>query len=111
MGEGRHDDLTGDMMSHRLMPSAASILLLLSSAFTLEWLQDTREEVGRVPAEGADQWTKAGLVRCHRSDVAMRESMRISHPMKSCILRNLMPEEALRTSCRGGELLTAPELG
>ncbi|KAL9135843.1 MAG: hypothetical protein Q9175_002948 [Cornicularia normoerica] len=111
--EGRHDELTPDMISRRLMPinfaaihtTALSvtntIFDLLSSEYSLEWLEGIREEAERVLAEEGGQWTKAGLARCHRSDSAIRESMRISNFMTRNVLRKVMPEEGIENKAEG----------
>lgn len=116
MAEGRHDELTPDRISRRLMPlnftaihttaltMTNTLFDLLSSPSTPEWLEGIREEAERVLAEEGGQWTKAGLARCHRSDSAIRESMRISNFMTRNVLRKVMPKKVSRTKRKGGEL-------
>ena len=111
--EGRYDELTPDMISRRLMPlnfaaihtTALSITNtifdLLSSEFSAEWIEGIREEAERVLAEDGGQWTKAGLARCHRSDSAIRESMRLSNFMTRNVLRKVMPEEGIENKTEG----------
>ena len=113
MAEGRHDELTPDRISRRLMPlnfaaihttaltMTNTLFDLLSSPSTPEWLEGIREEAERVLAEEGGQWTKAGLARCHRSDSAIRESMRISNFMTRNVLRKVMPEEGIENKAEG----------
>lgn len=113
MAEGRHDELTADRISRRLMPlnfaaihttaltMTNTLFDLLSSPSTPEWLESIREEAERVLAEEGGQWTKAGLARCHRSDSAIRESMRISNFMTRNVLRKVMPEEGIENKAEG----------
>ena len=105
--EGRHDELTPEMISRRLMPLNFAaihttaltmtnfIFDLFSSPSTPQWIDGIREEAERVLAEEGGQWTKAGLLRCHRSDSAIRESMRISNFMTKNIQRKVMPQEGI----------------
>lgn len=74
---------------------------VLSSPSTPEWLEGIREEAERVLAEQGGQWTKAGLARCHRSDSAIRESMRISNFMTRNVLRKVMPAEGIENKAEG----------
>ena len=111
--EGRHDELTPDMISRRLMPLnfaaihttaltvTNTILDLLSSPSSPEWLEGIREEAERVLAEEGGQWTKAGLARCRRSDSAIRESMRVSNFMTRNLLRKVMPKEGIENIAEG----------
>ena len=111
--EGRHDELTPDMISRRLMPlnfaaihtTALSITNtifdLLSSEISAEWVQGIREEAERALAEEGGQWNKAGLARCHRSDSAIRESMRFSNFMTRNVLRKVVPEEGIENKTEG----------
>lgn len=111
--EGRHDELTPDMISRRLMPInfaaihttaltlTNTIFDLLSSPISPEWLEGLREEAERVLAEEGGSWTKAGLARCHRSDSAIRESMRVSNFMTRNILRKVMPKEGIENKVQG----------
>ena len=105
--ERRHDQLTPDMISRRLMPlnfaaihttaltMTTFIFDLISSPSTPQWLDGIREEAVRVLAEESGQWTKAGLAGCHRSDSAIRESMRISDFLTRNIQRKVMPQEGI----------------
>ena len=113
MAEGRHDELTPDMISRRLMPVnfaaihttaltiTSAIFDLLSSPHSLEWLEGIREEAERVLAEEGGQWTKTGLARCHRSDSAIRESMRLSNFMTLNVVRKVMPAEGIENKMGG----------
>lgn len=111
--EGRHDELTADMISRRLMPInfaaihttaltlTNTIFDLLSSPSTPEWLEGIREEAERVLAEEGGQWTRAGIARCHRSDSAIRESMRVSNFMTTNVSRKVMPKEGIENKLEG----------
>ena len=111
--EGRHDELTPDMISRRLMPlnfaaihttalTLTNVIFdLLSSPFSSEWLEGIREEAERTLAEEGGQWTKAGLARCHRSDSAIRESMRVSNFMTRNVVRKVMPKEGIENVAEG----------
>lgn len=113
MAEGRHDELTPDMISRRLMPVnfaaihttaltiTSAIFDLLSSPNSLEWLEGIREEAERVLAEEGGQWTKNGLARCHRSDSAIRESMRLSNFMALNVVRKVMPAAGIENKVGG----------
>ena len=113
MAEGRHDELTPDMISRRLMPInfaaihttaltiTSTIFDLLSSPHSLEWLKGIREEAERALAEEGGQWTKNGLAKCHRSDSAIRESMRLSNFMALNVVRKVMPAEGIENKVGG----------
>ena len=113
MAEGRHDELTPDMISRRLMPVnfaaihttaltiTSAIFDLLSSPHSPEWLEGIREEAERVLREEGGQWTKNGLARCHRSDSAIRESMRVSNFMALNAVRKVMPAEGIENKAGG----------
>ncbi len=111
--EGRHDELTPDRISRRLLPvnfaaihttglTITNVILdVFSSASSPEWLEGIREEAERVLAEEGGQWTKAGLARCYRSDSAIRESMRISNFLTRNIVRKVMPKEGVENKVEG----------
>ena len=113
MAEGRHDELTPDMISRRLLPvnfaaihttaltMTSTIFDLLSSPDTSGWLKDIREEAESVLAEEGGQWTRNGLARCYRSDSAIRESMRVSDFMVINVLRKVMPAEGIENKAEG----------
>ena len=113
MAEGRHDQLTPDMISRRLMPlnfaaihttamTFTNIILdLLSSPSSPEWLEGIREEAERVLSEEGGLWTKDGLARCHRSDSAIRESMRVSNFMTRNVMRKVMPKDGVENKAEG----------
>ena len=105
--EDRQDELTPDMISRRLMPiSFAAIhtttltltnclLDLIASDPSRQYLEGIREEATRVLAEEGGHWTKAALAKCHRSDSAVRESMRVSNFMTRGLKRKVMREGGL----------------
>lgn len=111
--ENRQDELTPDMISRRLMPiSFAAIhtttLTLTNCLFDLiasdpsqQYLEGIREEATRVLAEEGGQWTKPALAKCHRSDSAVRESMRVSNFMTRGLLRKVMVEGGIENKAGG----------
>lgn len=111
--EGRHDELTPDRISRRLMPlnfaaiHTTSVTLtnimfdLLSSPSSPEWLKGIREEAEKVLSEEGGRWTKDGLARCHRSDSAIRESMRVSNFMTTNVMRKVMPKDGVENKTEG----------
>ena len=113
IAEGRHDELTPDMISRRLTPVnfaaihatalsiTSAIFDLLSSPYSLGWLQGIQQEAERVLAEEGGQWTKNGFARCHRSDSEIRESMRVSNFPTVNIVRKLMPAEGIENKAGG----------
>ena len=113
MAEGRHDELTPDIISRRLMPVnfaaihttaltiTCAIFDLLSSPYSPAWLEGIREEAERVLGEEGGQWTKNGLARCHRSDSAIKESMRLSNFMAINVVRKVMPAEGIENKIGG----------
>ena len=111
--EGRHDELTPDMISRRLMPVnfaaihttaltiTNTILDLVSSPSSPQWLDSIREEAEKALAEEGGKWTKASLARCHLSDSAIRESMRVSNFMTRNVVRKVMPEAGIENKVEG----------
>lgn len=111
--EGRHDELTPDRISRRLMPinfaaihttamTFTNIMFdLLSSPSSAEWLSGLREEASRVLSSEGGRWTKESLARCHRSDSAIRESMRVSNFMTRNVMRKVMPKEGVENAAEG----------
>lgn len=111
--EDRQDELTPDMISRRLMPiSFAAIhtttLTLTNVLFDLiasdpsrQYLEGIREEATRVLAEEGGQWTKPALAKCHRSDSAVRESMRVSNFMTRGLLRKVMAKGGIENKAGG----------
>ena len=113
MAEGRHDELTPDMISRRLMPVnfaaihttalsiTSTIFDLVSSPYSPGWLKGIQEEAERVLAEEGGQWTKSSLARCHRSDSAIRESMRVSNFLAVNVVRKVMPAKGIENKAEG----------
>ena len=113
MAEGRHDELTPDRISRRLMPVnfaaihttaltiAGTIFNLVSSPYSPGWLKGIQEEAERILAEEGGQWTKKGLARCHRSDSAIRESMRVSNFMAVNVVRKVMRAKGIVNKAEG----------
>lgn len=111
--EDRQDELTPDMISRRLMPlnfaaihttvlTITNCLFdLISSDPSLGYLDGIREEVTRILDEEGGQWTKAGLAKCHRSDSAIRESMRVSNFMTRNVIRKVLPEKGIENKTEG----------
>lgn len=109
--EGRHDELTPDIISRRLMPLNfaaihTTVLTITNVLFDLlaadpSYLAGIREETIRVLAEEGGQWTKAGLARCHRSDSAIRESMRVSNFMTRNVMRKVITPGGIENKAQG----------
>jgi len=111
--EDRQDELTPDMISRRLMP--ISFAAIHTTTFTLtnclfdliasdpsqENLKGIQEEATRVLSEEGGHWTKAALAKCHRSDSAIRESMRVSNFMTRGILRKVVAEGGIDNKAEG----------
>lgn len=91
-----------DMVSRFLMPiefaaihtTVFTITMMLfdliSSDPALGYLEGIKEEVERVYAEENGIWSKASLARLHRTDSAIRESMRVSTFMTRGVLRKVV---------------------
>ena len=111
--ENRQDELTPDIMSRRLMAvnfagihttslSTTNCLFdLISSDPSKGYLEGIREEVTRVFAEEGGQWTKAGLAKLHRTDSAIRESLRISSFVILGAMRKVLPAEGIENKAEG----------
>lgn len=111
--ENRQDELTPDMISRRLMPisfaaihtttlTITNVLFdLVSSDPSQQYLEGIREEATRVLAEEGGHWTKSGLAKCHRSDSAVRESMRISNFMTRGLLRKVVAAGGIKNRAGG----------
>ena len=111
--ENRQDELDTDIISRRLMPinfaaihttsiSATNVLFdLLSADPSKGFLEGIREEVERVFKEENGHWTKAGLQKLHRTDSAIRESMRVSNFMCRGVVRVVLAEEGVTNQAEG----------
>lgn len=111
--EGRDDELATDVISRRLMPinfaaihttnlTATNVLFdLISSDPSKGFLEGIREEVTRVFKEEDGHWTKAGLQKLHRTDSAIRESMRLSNFMSRGVSRIVLANEGVTNKAEG----------
>lgn len=111
--ENRQDELNTKIISQRLMPinfaaihttslTATNVLFdLLSSDPSKGFLEGIREEVEKVFKEEGYHWTKAGLQRLHRTDSAIRESMRSSNFMSRGLSRIVLAKEGLTNKAEG----------
>ncbi|KAH6842975.1 cytochrome P450 [Chaetomium sp. MPI-CAGE-AT-0009] len=106
-------ELNAEMLSKRILPvefaaihttviTGFNLLLdLLSSDPALGYLDTIREETSRVFAEENGAWTKQGLARLHRTDSAIKESMRFSHFSRSLTQRKVVAPEGLTNPTEG----------
>ena len=113
MAENRQDELDTDIISRRLMPinfaaihttnlTATNVLFdLASSDPSKGFFEGIREEVERVFKEEGGHWTKAGLQKLHRTDSAIRESMRISNFMSRGLGRIVLAKEGITNKAEG----------
>ncbi|KAL2162078.1 hypothetical protein VTH06DRAFT_7863 [Thermothelomyces fergusii] len=111
--EGLTSKLDPEMLSKRLLPlEFAAIhttvltgfnltLDLLSSDPSLRYIDAIREETARVFAEENGTWTKQGLARLHRTDSAIKESMRFSHFARSLTYRKVIAPEGVTNPVEG----------
>lgn len=112
--EGRPDRLTPKNLSQSLLPiefaaihttvlTGHNLMLdLLSSNPADNYLQIIRDETRRVFAEQPDgYWSKQGLARLHRTDSAIRESLRLSHFATSLTHRKVIAKEGITNAKEG----------
>ncbi|EAQ85066.1 hypothetical protein CHGG_09080 [Chaetomium globosum CBS 148.51] len=116
-------ELNAEMLSKRLLPVEFAaihttvltgfnlVLDLLASDPILKYIDTIREETARVLAEENGTWTKQGLARLHRTDSAIKESMRFSHFSRALTQRKVVAPEGLTNPAEGwhapyGALLT-----
>ncbi|KAK3333766.1 cytochrome P450 [Cercophora scortea] len=113
MAEGLREELDPHTLFLRLLPiefaaihttviTGHSLLLdLLSADPALGYLDIIREETSRVLAEEGGQWTKSGLARLHRTDSAIRESMRLSIFAPALTHRKVVAKEGITNPAEG----------
>ncbi|KAK4127251.1 cytochrome P450 [Parathielavia appendiculata] len=111
--EGLDAELNAEMISKRILPVEFAaihttvmtgfnlILDLVSSDPSLRYLETIREETARVFAEEFGAWTKNGLARLHRTDSAIKESMRLSHFARALTHRKVVAPEGLTNTVEG----------
>ncbi|KAK4242428.1 cytochrome P450 [Achaetomium macrosporum] len=118
--EGLSSELDPEMLSKRILPiefaaihttvmTGFNLLLdLLSSDQALAHLETIREETTRVSAEeaggnvgGGGVWTKQTLSRLHRTDSAIKESMRRSHFATALTHRKVVAPEGVTNPVEG----------
>ncbi|KAL2135049.1 hypothetical protein VTI74DRAFT_9969 [Chaetomium olivicolor] len=111
--EGLGEELNAEMLSKRILPvefaaihttvmTGFNLLLdLFSSDPALGYLDTIREETARVFAEESGTWTKQGLSRLHRTDSAIKESMRLSHFARALTHRKVVASEGVTNSAEG----------
>ncbi|KAK3381511.1 cytochrome P450 [Podospora didyma] len=111
--DGLAEELSASMISKRLLPvefaaihttviTGHSILLdLLSSDPSQGYLDILRDETTGVLGEEAGCWSKNGLSRLHRTDSAIRESMRISHFATGLTHRKVIAKEGITNTAEG----------
>jgi cytochrome P450 len=111
--DGRGAELNAEMLSkntlaiefaaiHTTVMTGFNLLLdLLSSDPSLNYLDTIREETSRVLAEENGAWTKTGLARLHRTDSAIKESMRFSHFARALTHRKVVAPEGVTNTAEG----------
>ncbi|KAL2176197.1 cytochrome P450 [Thermothelomyces heterothallicus CBS 202.75] len=111
--EGLTSELNPEMLSKRILPVEFAaihttvttgfnlILDLLSSDPSLGYIDTIREETSRVFAEENGAWTKQGLARLHRTDSAIKESMRFSHFARALTHRKVVAPEGVTNPVEG----------
>ena len=113
IAEARTDQLHPRQISQALLPvefaaihttilTGHTLLLdVFGSDPKLNLLDVLREETSRVYREENGQWTKAGLSRLHRTDSAIRESMRVSTFSMALTHRKVMAPEGITNPTEG----------
>jgi hypothetical protein len=115
LAEGLHHELTPEMLSKRILPvEFAAIHTTVVTGFnltvdllhadpSLDVLGTIREETSRVLAEedcpGA--WSKQGLASLHRTDSAIKESMRLSTFARGLTHRKVVAPEGVTNTTEG----------
>jgi cytochrome P450 len=111
--EGLGFELNAEMLSKRILPvefaaihttviTGFNLLLdLLSSDPSLGYLDTIREETSRVFVEESGAWTKQGLSRLHRTDSAIKESLRFSHFSRALTHRKVVAPEGVTNTVEG----------
>ncbi|KAG8527722.1 uncharacterized protein KY384_007876 [Bacidia gigantensis] len=111
--DGRHDELTVNMLSRRIMPiEFASIHTttiavthcmfdLLSSEDCSTFLEGIREQSTSLLSSNDGQWAKANLAHASRADSAFRESLRISSFMTRSVARKVVSKQGLQNPAEG----------
>lgn len=101
------DELTPRMLAGRLAVSnfaaihtssitiSNTIFDLASSDPSKQYIQQLREEVETVLAEENGVWSKKALSRMHKTDSALRESMRLNSMSSISLIRRVMAKEGL----------------
>ena len=113
--EGLTSELDPEMISKRLLPvqfaaihttvmTGHNLLLdLLSSDPSLGYLDAIRDETASVFAQEPSPrtWTKASLSRLHRTDSAIKESMRLSYFARALTHRKVVAPEGVTNTVEG----------
>ncbi|KAK4166398.1 Ent-kaurene oxidase [Cladorrhinum sp. PSN259] len=115
--QAKVDNLTHELepvkLSKRLLPvqfaaihttviTAHNLILdLLSSDPSQQYLDAIREETSRVFREANGNWTKTSLTSLHRTDSAIKESMRLSHFATSLTHRKVIAPEGVTNNIEG----------
>ncbi|KAK3384415.1 cytochrome P450 [Lasiosphaeria ovina] len=111
--DGRVEELNASMISKRLLPvefaaihttviTGHGILLdLLSADPAKGYLDALREETSRELGAEGGCWSKNALSRLHRTDSAIRESMRVSHFATGLTHRKVITKEGITNTVEG----------
>ncbi len=85
---------------HTTVMTGFNLLLDLLSSDPAH-LDTIREETARVFAEESSAWTKQGLARLHRTDSAIKESMRLSLMARALTHRKVVAREGVTNAAEG----------
>ncbi|KAL2147461.1 hypothetical protein VTI28DRAFT_9361 [Corynascus sepedonium] len=111
--DGLSGELKAELLSKRILPvefaaihttvvTGFNLLLdLLSSDPSLGYIDGIREETSRVFVEENGAWTKKGLARLHRTDSAIKESLRFSHFARALTHRKVVAAEGVTNDVEG----------
>ncbi len=109
--EGLDSELTPERLSKRILPvEFAAIHTTVMTGFNLLLdllssdpfhIKTIREETSRVFAEEGGAWTKQGLARLHRTDSAIKESMRLSQFTRALTHRKVVAPEGVTNTVEG----------
>lgn len=111
--ETRPDELNPDIIARRLlalyfaalhttaMGSINCVLDIIASPPSDGYIPRIRSEVTQVLAEAGGVWRKAALNRCHLTDSALRESLRVSNFMSRNVQKKVLHPEGLVNKAEG----------
>ncbi|KAI4241677.1 MAG: hypothetical protein L6R42_011202 [Xanthoria sp. 1 TBL-2021] len=83
------------------MGSINCVLDIIASPPSDGYIPRIRSEVTQVLAEAGGVWSKAALDRCHLTDSALRESLRVSNFMSRNVQKKVLHPEGLGNKAEG----------